>query len=356
MVVKTDCLFFRGDVPCKPHKQYGVHCEDCPYFKKYTKNILIIKLGAIGDVIRTTPLFTRLQKEHPGAKFYWLTHTPIVVPQEVHTILKFNFESVLFLKSVSFDIIINLDKDKEACSLASQLTAKKKMGFILKDGLPQPVDHNAEHKYLTGLFDDLNKANKKNYLEEIFEICGMDYKGEKYILDTFEEFGRNWQIEKTKKVIGLNTGCGGRWISRLWPENNWVQLVKELLVDGFEVILLGGEQEDEKNKRIAESTGAKYFGHFSLETFINLVNKCDLVVTGVTMAMHITLALNKKIVLFNNIFNQNEFDLFGLGMIVEPTKECRCYFSPKCKNDEYFCMETIEVERLKIAVEDLIRR
>jgi ADP-heptose:LPS heptosyltransferase len=355
MVVKTDCNHFRGDVPCKPHKQYGVHCEDCSFYKKSTKNILIIKLGAIGDVIRTTPLLTRLQEEYPDAKFFWLTHTPVVVPQEVHTILKFNFESVLFLKSVTFDIIINLDKDKEACSLAEQLISKEKMGFILKDGIPQPVNHNAEHKYLTGLFDDVNKANTKNYLQEIFEICGLEYKGEKYILDTFDEFEHEWQIDKTKKIIGLNTGCGGRWVSRLWPEKNWNQLTKELLADGYEVILLGGEQEDEKNKRIAKSTGAKYLGHFPLEAFINLVNHCDLIVTGVTMAMHITLALNKKIVLLNNIFNRNEFELFGLGMIVEPTKECRCYFSPKCKNDEYFCMETIEVERLKMVVEELIR-
>jgi ADP-heptose:LPS heptosyltransferase len=354
MVVKTDCLFFRGDLPCKPHKQYGVHCDDCPYFKIFTKNILIIKLGAIGDVIRTTPLFTRLQKEYPDTKFFWLTQTPIVVPQEVHSILKFNFESVLFLKSVKFDLVINLDKDKEACSLADQITSTKKMGFILKNALPQPADENAKHKYLTGLFDDLNKANKKNYLQEIFEICGLEYKGEKYILDSFDDFGNEWLLDKSKKIIGLNTGCGGRWVSRLWPEENWIQLTKELLSNGYEVVLLGGEQENVKNSRIAESTGAKYFGHFSLETFINLVNSCDLVVTGVTMAMHITLALNKKIVLFNNIFNKNEFELFGLGEILEPTKECKCYFTPKCKNDEYFCMETIEVERVKGVIEKLI--
>ena len=36
----------------------------------------------------------------------------------------------------------------------------------------------------------------------------------------------------------------------------------------------------------------------------------DLVVTAVTMAMHIALGLGKKLVLFNNIFNPHEFELY----------------------------------------------
>ncbi|PKL83325.1 MAG: glycosyltransferase family 9 protein [Ignavibacteriae bacterium HGW-Ignavibacteriae-3] len=354
MIIKTDCLFFRGDVPCKPHKEEGVHCSDCTYYIKSTHKILIIKLGAIGDVIRTTPLFSRLQSEYPHSKIFWMTHYPIVVPSEVHSILTFTVESVTYLKLIEFDLVINLDKDREACALASQISAKKKFGFYLKEGTPAPVNDLARHKFLTGLFDDLNKANTKNYLEEIFEICGLKYNSEKYILDPFERFGLKWQLDCKKKIIGLNTGCGGRWVSRLWPEKNWIELASKLLNQGYEVVLLGGEQENEKNLKIAEESGAKYFGYFRLETFINLVNHCDLVVTGVTMAMHITLALNKKIVLFNNIFNRNEFELFGLGEILEPGNECKCFFSPKCKNDKYFCMDSLEVERVQKTIDKLI--
>ena len=68
--IKTDCRYFRGDIPCKPHKNYNAHCIDennalCSYYDKITEKILIIKLGAIGDVIRTTPLLTKLKQEHP---------------------------------------------------------------------------------------------------------------------------------------------------------------------------------------------------------------------------------------------------------------------------------------------------
>ena len=27
---RPDCLHFRGHVPCRPHKERGVHCRDCP--------------------------------------------------------------------------------------------------------------------------------------------------------------------------------------------------------------------------------------------------------------------------------------------------------------------------------------
>ena len=55
--IKFDCRYFRGDVPCKPHKENGVHCvdergNDCQYYDPTGKKILIIKLGAIGDVIQ----------------------------------------------------------------------------------------------------------------------------------------------------------------------------------------------------------------------------------------------------------------------------------------------------------------
>lgn len=358
--LKTNCRYFRGDIPCKPHKKYGVHCveedgSNCKHYDPVDKKVLIIKLGAVGDVIRTTPLLYPLRSAFPDAKIFWLTYTPSVVPKEgVDVVLKFNAETVPYLQSLQFDYICNLDKDKEACALMNTLNAKVKKGFVLKEGIPYPADSDAEAKYMTGVFDDINKANKKNYLEEIFEICGFKYSGEKYILSSFGEYASEWKLDRTKKIIGLNTGCGGRWTSRLWPDESWIELASCLLSHNYEVIFLGGEQEDEKNRQYAGSTGAKYLGHFPLEKFINLVDQCDLVVTGVTMAMHITLGLNKKIVLFNNIFNPNEFELFGLGEIVQPEKECKCFYSPVCINEEYKCMDYIKVDRVLKTIDKLL--
>lgn len=354
--LKTDCRWFVGQVPCKPHKEQGVHCVDaegnpCSYYQPQSGNILIIKLGALGDVIRTTPLLHRIKAEFPNARIWWVTLSPEVVPKIVDVVLPLDAEHFPSLQATKFDIIFNLDKEGEACGLMASLSAKVKKGYTLVNGKPAPVDADAVHKFMTGVFDDLNKANTKSYPEEIFEICGFTFAGERYILDVPPDDMFARKLPQKKKIIGLNTGCGGRWVSRLWAEKNWVALAKKLKKAGFVPLLLGGEQEDAKNKRIARKSGAIYLGHFPLRQFIALVNRCDLVVTAVTMAMHITVGLNKKIVLFNNIFNRNEFELYGLGEILEPEFECPCYFTPVCPND---CMQYISVERVFATVQKLM--
>ncbi len=345
MIIHSDCLFYKGDIPCRPHKEFGYHCEACPSYKKISEKILIIKLGAIGDVIRTTPLLRRIREEFPNAQITWLTHSPEILSKDwVDRILNVSTENIELLKNIDFDWLINLDKDGIAISFANSIKAKKKNGFTIDEfGHAKPIATKAEeHKWLTGLFDDLNKKNIKHYVQEIFDICGYAFNNEEYILK-LEPSGKNWNIDKTKKVIGLNTGCGGRWTSRLWPKEYWINLAKNLLSNGFEVILLGGEQENDKNIFIQRESGAKYFGFFPLKIFMDLLNQCDTIVTAVTMAMHLAVGLKKNLILFNNIFNKNEFYLYERGEILEPDFECNCYFTPVCPND---CMQYLLPEKV----------
>lgn len=346
MHYNSDCKYFKGTVPCKFHKEFGVKCSDCKYYQTVNKKILIIKLGAAGDVMRTTPLIHKINKEYPNSKIWWLSYFPSILPQNsIDVIMPFEPASILILEETKFDIVYNLDKDYEACALMNRIKSREKYGFYLEDGLPAPINELAQHKFDTGLFDDVNKANKKSYVEEIFEICDWRFDGEEYILeydDTIEFDIHN----QGKKIIGLNTGCGDRWISRLWSEENWSDLAKALIAEGYHPILLGGKQEDERNKNISKSSTAEYTGFFPLKEFIALCSKCDLIVSGVTMSMHLAIGLKKQLVLINNIFNPFEFELYGRGEIVEPDKECTCYFSPKCKNPEYFCMEHLPMQKV----------
>jgi len=351
--LKLDCRHFRGDVPCKPHKEFGVHCideqgNDCSRYDPVDKRILIVKLGAIGDVIRTTPLLRKLKNAEPRAEIWWVTLTPEVIPGLVDVVLPFTPQALATLRAVDFDTVINLDKDREACALTSTLSAKEKKGFGLRDGKCVPINAAAHQKYLTGVFDDISKANTKSYQEEIFEVCGFTFSGERYIMPEFERY--DWRLPR-KRVVGLNTGCGTRWTSRLWPEKYWTLLAKKLKKAGYFPLLLGGEDEHKKNHRIAKKSGARYLGYFPLSRFMSEMDRCDLVVTTVTMALHIAVGLGKKIVLLNNIFNKNEFELYGLGEILEPDFECSCYYSPVCPNN---CMSYLSVERVFDAAKSLL--
>lgn len=340
MEVKNDCCFFRGDVPCIPHKKTGVHCENCQDYKSCGKQILIIKLGAAGDVIRTTPILHKITSRYQDAEITWLTRYPVFVPKSiVANILNWNVENIIWLQSRKFDMLYNFEKDREAIGLASIISAKIKKGYLVdRYGKCKPADADAEHKWITGIFDDISRANQLSYPEEILNICGFSFNREKYILD-IPKTDTSFNLESSKKIIALNTGCGKRWQTRLWGKENWIELSKNLYENGYLPLLLGGQDENDMNIYIEKSSPAVYLGYFSLDDFINLVNRCDLIVTSVTMAAHLAIALNKKIVLLNNTFNRNEFELYDLGVILEPKdKDCLGCYDNYCPE---ICMSSI---------------
>lgn len=325
-----------------------MHCTGCPEYRQRRGRILLIKLGAAGDVIRTTPLLEPLRAEYPDHCLTWVTDFPELVPAAVDDVVAFASADRVWVERAAWDLVINLDKDRQACALATRVRAARRIGFTLGgDGLCRPVTEGvspamaaaAEAKFLTGIFDDVNQACTLSYPQEIFAICGYEFQGQPYVLDRPRP-APEFPLPADRPVVGLNTGAGGRWPSRLWPEEHWRQLAADLQGRGCTVLLLGGPQEDEKNRRLADQTGARYLGHFPLRDFIGLMDRCDLVVTAVTMAMHIALGLGKKLVLFNNIFNPHEFELYGRGVILAPEQKCTCFFQPRCSSAA-FCLETL---------------
>ena len=352
--VKFDCRFFKGEIPCLPNKLRDKVCSSCDEYDAVKTRILIIKLGALGDVIRSTPLVTRFRSLFPGAHFTWITLSPEILPKDqIEKVVPFDYKSVYAILHQKFDIAINLDKDIEACSLLEDVEAEAKFGFTRKDHHIAAATPHAEHKLITGFFDNLSKVNTKNYLEEIFEICGLEFKGEEYLLNYNITLAEKWNVLRKqaggKKIIGLNTGCGKRWLTRLWPSDYWLELIGKLQQQGYYPVLLGGPDEDAMNKEYSKKTSAYYPGTFSLEEFIALTSNCDVVLTAVSMMMHIAIGLKVPLVLFNNIFNRHEFELYGRGVIVEPATGCDCYFGNSCKRDRQ-CMHDLPVEAVFEAI------
>ncbi|NJK95582.1 MAG: glycosyltransferase family 9 protein [Bacteroidetes bacterium] len=340
--LKFDCRYFRGHIPCIPNKLRNKVCGNCDEYSPVSKRILIIKLGAIGDVIRTTPLAVRFKKIYPECHITWLTHSPDVLPADlIDVILKFDFPSVYAVQHQIFDIAINLDKETEACSLLKDIDAKQKFGFTWQNSHIALATPQAEHKLITGLFDNISKTNTKNYLEEIFEICHLNFEGEPYVLNFNKALAEKWKVIKEKagekKAVGLNTGCGKRWQTRLWPDDYWLMLIEGLKQNNLFPVLLGGADEHEKNLVLEAASGAFYPGHYSLQEFISLTSNCDVIVTQVSMMMHIAMGLHKPLVLMNNIFNPHEFYLYNNGVILGPESGCDCYYGNTCKRERH-CM------------------
>ena len=239
-----------------------------------------------------------------------------------------------------FDALYSLDKDPLACAIASQVKADGSWGFTLKEGCCHPINALAEEAWEIGLFDPISRANRKSYPQMLFDICGFSFKGEPYLMAAPKQI-EFLSLPGTAPMVGLNIGCGDRWPMRRWPDTCWETLAMGLQRQGAAVLILGGAQEHECSQSLARQTGAIYPGVRPLEEFFSLVNRCDLVVTSVSMAMHVALALRKRLVLLNNIFNKHEFELYGLGEILEPMPACECYYPTACDRN---CMSCISPE------------
>ncbi len=355
--LKFDCKYFRGDIPCIPNKLRDKVCDSCNEYQPFDKYILIIKLGAMGDVIRTTPLLVKFRAMYPDSHITWLTHTPEVLPKDkIQKIVRFEFKEIYKIQNKRYDIAVNLDKDEEACILLSQVMAGQKYGFTWDDNHIDIATPNAAHKLITGLFDNISQKNTKSYLEEIFEICHLQFDKEPYILNYDGQLAEKWSFLRkkagNKTIIGLNTGCGTRWLTRLWPNVYWIELIDYLNHSGYYPILLGGPAEEEQNRYLSDQSGAYYPGYFPLEEFIALTAQCDMIVSLVTMMMHIAIGLRKPLVLFNNIFNRHEYELYDNGVILEPPTGCDCYYGERCKRERH-CMKDLKPKSVMDAIEKL---
>lgn len=340
-------------MPCSPHKERDQSCPGCKDYSPENFRILIVKTGAAGDVIRTTPVIARLKKEYPTAHITWITSYPDLVPRSlVDRILVYSWESTLQLQSESFDLILSLDKNPGEASLVNKIKAQKAKGFFTDPfGKVLPIDQDAFSKWETGINDASMRQNKKHFVEELFEICGFKYQGESYRLDEVKEF--DFGFSPARPVIGLNTGSGERWVTRRWPITYFKNLALQLRAKHYNVVVLGGPDEVTQNEWLAKETGATYPGVTSLKDFAGFVKACDLIVTGVTMALHTAIAEKTRVILLNNIFPSNEFFLYGLGEILEPNLSCQACFKPrfdeKCESKN--CMSLISVDQVALAIE-----
>ena len=62
------CKDFNGDRPCKKYwidKDHNCFDSNSPLYREYSHRILLIKLDALGDVIRCTPLAEGIKKAYP---------------------------------------------------------------------------------------------------------------------------------------------------------------------------------------------------------------------------------------------------------------------------------------------------
>lgn len=367
MILKTDCRFFKGDRPCAPHKESGVKCDDCSYYQPIKFKILIIKLDAVGDVLRTTSILKPLKKKYPDCYIEWCTrYNSLELFKNnsfVDEVITIEDDALSRINAEEYDIVINLDTSKLSSAIAANASEKEKFGFVLnKKGYVEATSLAAQQWLEMSAFDDVKKANTKPYQQIIYEILGLDLPVEPPIIHITDkareriaakDFVKN--IASQKPVIGLNVGVGNKWPSKGWPLNSWKKLIEKLGEDKYNLLLLGGPEEVgiiellKKEYKYLIDTGCDN----SLLEFAAIVDLCDLVITADTLALHIATAVEKKIIALFGPTSANEIELYGMGIKLIAPEGCKCYYKKYC-SEEISCMEKITSEMVVEAIDSII--
>ena len=371
MLIQYNCRYFRGDVPCRPHKTDGVHCEGCPYYSPVQERILIIKLDAMGDVLRTTCLLPGLKEKYPHSQITWITRAESAPLLEGIPFLDRVFpleDSAHVTATDEFDIVINLDAAPLSARLATLARGKEKRGYGYHPrGYVYSLHPEAEQWFFMGLFDDVKKTNKETYQSLMLNICGLSptdhsiqYSVKASEKDFAAHFAAMHSIGEKDLVVGLNTGAGARWDKKKWTENGYRELIG-LIKNKYRharILLYGGPGEIERNKRlfsenqdIVIDTG----GSNTIRQFAALLDLSTLVVTGDTLALHLAAALRKKVIALVGPTSSAELDLYGKGIKITADLPCLCCYNATCGTTPD-CMDSISPASVFAALEELLDR
>lgn len=358
-----DCRHFRGDRPCRPHKQHGVECPGCPHYDPLRTRALIVKLAAAGDVLRSTSILPALHAAYPGLHVSWITAAGAVPLLErnrwIDRVIPFRGALPVELAAERFDLVINLDAAPDSCALATAARGERRKGFGLDErGRPVPLHPEAEGWYAMGLSDALKKANQRSYPEIMLGILGLAGPAAPPQLELAPEelaAGRAFYERaelRGRRVVGLNTGAGGRWEHKKWTFEGYAELIRRLLAEGHGVVLLGGPEEAERNRRLRELSppGVVDAGtENSLRHFAAIVDGLEVMVTGDTLAMHIAMARAVELVVLFGPTSLPEIEVFGRGEKLASDLPCLCCYLSTCDVRPH-CMESIPVDAVHGAV------
>lgn len=364
--LKRDCRHVRWDRPCAPHKQRGKVCDGCDEYAPIRHRVLMVKLAATGDVLRTTAFLPAIHATWPQAKVTWLTRPSAVDlftanPLVDEVLATDDAVTIARLSSETFDVVLCPDADPDAAALAAMVRARERRGYV-RDGRGEVValGPGAQSWLAMGLSDERKKANRATYQHLVAEVLGLDPRlVREPILEPSAADGA-WAsslvaaLPVRGSLVGLNTGAGGRWAFKQWTREHQEEFVRLVTDGGDSVLLLGGPEEVERHRQLlAVAAGRAVFdggNQNSFGRFAALIDRCGCVVTGDSLATHVAAARRVPAIVLFGPTSSHEIELYGRGSkVVPPGLECVCCYLPRCDRVPH-CQALIEPQVVLAAV------
>lgn len=365
--LKQDCRHVRWDRPCTPHKQRGKVCATCDEYAPVKHRILMVKLAATGDVLRTTSFLPAIHAQWPQAKVTWLTRPGAAAlfagnPLVDEVLTTDDAVTAARLATETFDVVLCPDADPDAAVLAAMAKGKERRGYVRDNtGRVVPLGPGAQHWLAMGVSDTLKKQNQSTYQQLVAAVLDLDPAlVREPILEPStadHEAARAFVAGLTSKLplVGLNTGAGGRWAYKIWTAEHQATFLRLAADAGLAVLLLGGPEEVERHRALLEGArGLPVFdagNHNSYGRFAALIEQCRAIVTSDSLAVHVAAARKVPAIVLFGPTSAAEIELYGRGTKIVPKDlECLCCYLPRCDRVPH-CQALIDPTTVLAAVQ-----
>ena len=335
------------------------------------KNILVVKFGAIGDVMLIVPSLRILRNHFPGA------HISVLIGAESKHILKncpYIDELILYdkkgrdrglkgllktsaiLRRKNFDKAIDFQNNRTSHLISWLGAIPERFGY---DNRKWSFFINKSIKYL-----DI-KATPLAEQFRLLKSMKIDTMGASTYLEIWpsrDDFSyidallKNAWVSDSQVLAGINIGSSRRWETKRWPLKNFAKLTDMLAEKDIRVVLIGSNDAASLAKdfiKISSTKPVNAVGQTSVTQLAALIKRCKVFITGDSAPMHVASSMGVDfIALFGPTDPARHFEPNEKGVVIRKDLKCSPCYKTKCKHTK--CMESISVEEIyKLAMKKI---
>ena len=255
------------------------------------RHILIIKLGALGDVVLATPLIAQLLDTHATDHVTLLTapgFRELVSGFRGLHVVTFERRGLIsmlgllrWLLGQSFDVVYDLQGSLRSRIMTLLTQAQRRAG-------PAPA-----LAYTHAPLPEEQGVHALERFNAVLRCAGVDTAPAAPCLPLgtaalahVDTWLRQQQLAGRRLVL-MHAGASPGWPSKRWPMQFFRQLALALESRGLTVIWLGGEAERELNRQLAGTAGIDATAVFSLGELAALGRHAAFAVTNDSGPMHL---------------------------------------------------------------------
>nr|WP_295904970.1 glycosyltransferase family 9 protein [uncultured Bdellovibrio sp.] len=332
-------------------------------------SVLIVHLGALGAVVRSTSLLKAIKRKYPRSMVTWVTDAPahhlLKNHPAIDRVLTTAEADLLQLGALEFEVALVIDKSLKAVGVLKRTTVDQVFGFTAspRNGAIVPATPAAEELWELGLNNQKKFfENEKPETQLMIEALELgDYQRDDYWLPLTENETREatlrhyqWLSERNKElIIGLNTGCSPVIPYKKLTVDYHRMMIERILKDfpKAEVVLLGGPEDTDRNALIAQGLPViSSQTESGLRDGLISVAACDVVITGDSLGMHMAISQQKQVIAWFGPTCAHEIDLYDRGFKILTKSPCSPCWKRTCEKN-IMCYDQVSLEEIVHALE-----